>query len=103
MEWISCKDRQPNKSGRYLTLSIGQKFVNINMTIFVTSKEHLIFDANTLNNESKPCWVEYDTGMCEWINMNEHIQYWMPLPEVPERLLDKKKSLSWVKVSKEEE
>ena len=67
-EWISVKDRLPDKDGSYLILN----------------KRKYIFDAEYESiYKSFGCWHEFIDGAGnEWIAYKE-ITHWMPLPQPP--------------------
>ena len=63
-EWISVKDRLPEKSGRYIVFGLGW------------------------NNEKKMSTLLFGTKTNEWIATGAwkdwKVTHWMPLPEPPE-------------------
>ena len=74
-EWISVKDRSPDKTGRYLVLKnriapdcLGGNRTNIVILRFFVDKGFRI-----------------PTHIPDWINeeINEEVTHWMPLPEKP--------------------
>ena len=70
-EWISCKDRLPEKSGSYLTVDMDDEY------LFV----------KTLNYSDK--WrgwncIESVDDEAEARAYEMHVTHWMHLPELPE-------------------
>jgi hypothetical protein len=75
-DWISTKDRLPEKDGHYITYSPD---CGISLTPFA-SDLRLIDD---IRFTKKAGWYEYDDYWGEYEDVSEVISYWMPLPEPP--------------------
>ena len=82
-QWISVKDRMPEKRGFYLVASPAplsrKSFVYI--ALFATDLQEI--DRYNFEGEHRPGWCSYygDAGYLE----HKEITHWMPLPEPPWR------------------
>ena len=78
-EWISVKDRLPEKDGAYLvtTNSFGDR-QNVKFRWF--AKDGEMVDAYDLAGQ-KDVWYLYDSE-CGYVSINS-VTHWMPLPEPP--------------------
>ena len=78
-EWISVKDRLPDKTGRYLVIKnrIAQDCFGGNRTDIVILR--FFVDKG----------FRMPTHIPDWINeeINEEVTHWMPLPEMLETLI----------------
>lgn len=70
-EWISCKDRQPEVSGNYLTVDMDAEFPYMR-TLEYSVKWSGWNCCNNLEDEKQA--REYEL----------HVTHWMPLPDAPE-------------------
>ena len=79
-EWISVKDRLPEKDGAYLvtTNSFGNR-QSVKLRWFAKDGENV--DAYALAGQ-KDVWYLYDIE-CGYVSINS-VTHWMPLPEPPE-------------------
>ena len=86
MEWISVKDRLPEKNGNYLVV---EKMFNTGETIrirrFAQSLEDI--DDYDFNGEHRPGWYDYDSE-CGFFEIVQ-VTHWMKLPKSPEEEPDK--------------
>lgn len=70
-EWISCKDRLPEKSGKYLTVDMDFEFPFV-QTLDYSEKWHGWNCCESVDDEAEA--REYEM----------HVTHWMHLPELPE-------------------
>lgn len=80
-EWISVKDRLPDKDGKYLVVHtnvLGTEFYISTMKFALNIKK---VDKYDFAGHARPGWYDYDStwGYHEWDN----ITHWTPLPELP--------------------
>lgn len=78
-EWISVKDKLPNKKGEYLCY-VKSSFGNwMKIASFSTNLEKV--DKYDFRGQQRSGWYSYDS---EWgyIEHND-ITHWMPLPKAP--------------------
>lgn len=85
-EWISVKDRLPDKKGRYLccSKSLGNFGRGIVISLFVLDLaefDHWSFDED---KDHRPGWTVYESE-CGFVE-DKGITHWMPLPELPEEV-----------------
>lgn len=75
-EWISVKDRLPNRSGKYLCASIPQYI----RTAYFSKNLYKVDKYDFADKKGKSGFYNYDIeyGYCE-----TNVDYWMPLPELP--------------------
>ena len=80
-EWISVKDKLPNKDEQYLCCYIGTLSDKPRISIFSFAKNLRKVDKYDFYNKSGAGWYDYDSewGHCEIDN----VTHWMPLPELP--------------------
>lgn len=80
LAWIDVKDRLPDKSEEYLTVSAILDKRKIKILSFVNDLEGL--DPNEFKGKSRPGFVDYDSelGLFEW-----PVTHWMPLPNPPKQ------------------
>lgn len=85
-DWISAKDRLPDRPGRYLAVISGISSGYIKVVAF-TNKLSNIYEfewmgdrgAGKRNKYDRPGWYDCD-GEGYW---EERVTHWMPLPEMP--------------------
>ena len=82
MEWISVKDRLPDKEGKYLCVDcsqmVGKPFIRI---LSFSNDLHEIDEYDFCSDKGKSGFYGYDG---EWGYYSaENITHWMPLPELP--------------------
>lgn len=71
-DWISVKERLPEKSGMYFVIALDNWITTMDY-----SAKHKTFNANDWNDD-------------KFIHDNEiHCKYWMPIPKLPEDCEDK--------------
>ena len=76
-EWISVKDKLPNKDGKYLCCWCDGKYIDI----YSFAKNLRKVDEIDFKGMNRKGWYDYDSewGYCE----QESVTHWMPLPELP--------------------
>lgn len=79
-EWISVKDRLPEKNGKYLCFRKYNVLSGGNIQIYSFAHNLKKVDKYDFRH-NKSGWYDYDSeyGYCEVDN----ITHWMPLPEPP--------------------
>lgn len=70
-EWISCKERQPEASGKYLTVNMDYEYPFL-QTLYYSEKWHGWNCIESVDDEAEA--REYEM----------HVTHWMHLPELPE-------------------
>ena len=79
-EWISVKDRLPDKGGKYLCVC--RSSWGPYMDILEFSPKLSKLDKYDFSGKNYPGWADYD-GEYGWYEMDD-VTHWMPLPELPE-------------------
>jgi hypothetical protein len=69
--WISCKERQPEKSGTYLTINMDKKYPHM-LTMDYSAKLRGWNCVDAIDDEQKAKKWEMS------------VTHWMPLPDAPE-------------------
>lgn len=76
-EWISVKDRLPDKNGRYLCCRENSKFISI----YSFAKNLRKVDKFDFAEKNRKGWYDYDR---DWGHYEVgSVAYWLPLPELP--------------------
>ena len=77
-EWISVKNRLPEKEGRYLVLTSG--IIGIEIAWFTSSLKQCFEHAFEDGEPDRPGFFDCDSED-DWIL--DDVMCWMPLPEIP--------------------
>ncbi len=80
LNWISVKDRLPEKNGQYLVVKVYFGFKRIAVVNFATNLYAI--DKYDFHDAQRPGWYDMDdeAGYYEWTG----ITHWAELPELPE-------------------
>lgn len=85
-EWISVKERLPDKDGRYLCYTDTDYGYPIEIASFATNLYEV--DEYDFEDEKRAGWYCYDGN---WgFNEIEDITHWMPLPDAPQKEIKKR-------------
>lgn len=81
LEWISVKDKLPNKNGKYLCCYRLYAFGSKSIGIYSFAKNLRKVDKYDFKSENRAGWYDYDS---EWgYYERNNVTHWMPLPELP--------------------
>ena len=84
MEWISVKDRLPEKDGQYLCFTV-DKLDHAGDEVILTFSLNPNELSPVFDEDRKPCWVDFDTEVGFWEVKN--VTHWLPIPEPPKEFL----------------
>ena len=83
-EWISVKDRLPEKGGKYLCVRSDSWGQHIDILEFAPNLHKL--DKYDFAGKKRPGWCDYDSEW-GWTEFDD-VTHWMPLPEMPKIIVD---------------
>lgn len=79
--WISVKERLPNKNGQYITIG-NNKVVEIN---YWNKNLYKVDNYDFFDKKNKNGFYNYDSEYGHY-EVTDSVTHWMPLPESPKEL-----------------
>lgn len=86
MQWFNARTNPPTEEGKYLCITRFDEFKTVppfyNVYDYSLNLESV--DEFDFNGEKRPGWYDYDGEWGYW--EIERVNYWMPLPALPDEL-----------------